>query len=77
MFGRNLYETDERNSILEIRLTIYCPVFEGMKSFILNVADFLNLREAILFILMQVLFCIFAVHIQEQKIYDVHRKMVH
>jgi len=29
VFGRNLYETDETNSILEIRLTLYCPIFLG------------------------------------------------
>jgi len=27
VFGRNLYDIDETNSILEIGLTIYCPVF--------------------------------------------------
>ena len=32
MFGRNLYDTDDTNSILEIRLALYCPVFEEMKS---------------------------------------------
>jgi len=28
-FGRNSYDTDETNSILEIRLTLYCPNFGG------------------------------------------------
>ena len=40
MFGRNLYDADETNSILEIRLNIYCPLFEEMKSSLLTVADF-------------------------------------
>jgi len=40
LFGRNLYDTDETNSILEIRLNFYCPVFEEIKSSFLNVADF-------------------------------------
>jgi len=44
VFGRNLYDTDERNSILEIRLALYCPIFEEMKSSFLTVADFLSLR---------------------------------
>jgi hypothetical protein len=59
VFGRNLYDTDETNSILEIRLTLYCPDLEEIKSFCLNVADFLNLRVATLLILMYVSFCIF------------------
>ena len=42
VFGRNLYDTDETNSILEIRLTLYCPIFEEIKSSFLNVADFLK-----------------------------------
>jgi len=32
VFGRNLYDTDETNSFLEIRLTLYCPIFEEVKS---------------------------------------------
>ena len=44
MFGRNLYDTDATNSILEIRLILYCQIFEEFKSAFLNVADFLNLR---------------------------------
>jgi hypothetical protein len=52
VFGRNLYDTDETNSILEIRLTLYCPDFEEIKSCCLNVADFLNLRVVALLILM-------------------------
>jgi hypothetical protein len=31
LFGRNVY-TDETNSVLEIRLAIYCPIFEEMMS---------------------------------------------
>ena len=34
------YDTDETNSILEIRLTLYCPIFVKIKSSFLNVADF-------------------------------------
>ena len=40
MFGRNLYDTDVTNSILEIKLTLYCSIFEEIKSSFLNVADF-------------------------------------
>jgi len=40
VFGRNLYDTDETNSILEVSLTLYCPMFEEIKSSFLNVADF-------------------------------------
>ena len=58
MFGRNLYETDETNSILETRLALYCPIFEVMKSPFLTVADFLSLCLVTLLILMQVSFCI-------------------
>ena len=52
VFGRNLYDTDETKSILEIRLTLYSPIFEEIKSSFLNVADFLNLRVVILLIMM-------------------------
>jgi len=52
VFGRNLYDTDEKNTILEISLTLYCPYLEEFKSFYLNVADFLNLRVMTLLILM-------------------------
>jgi len=52
VFGRNLYDTDETNSILEISLTLYCPIFEEIKSSFLNVADFLSLRVVTLLILM-------------------------
>jgi len=52
VFGRNLYDTDETNSILEIRLTLHCPIFEEMKSSYFTVADFLNLRAVTLLILM-------------------------
>jgi len=59
VFGRNLYDTDETNSILEIKLTLHCPIFEEIKSSFLNVADFLNLRVVTLLLLMYVSFCIF------------------
>jgi len=57
VFDRNLYGTDEINSIIEIRLTLYCPDLEAIKSSCLNVADFLNLRVVTLFILMYFSFC--------------------
>jgi len=41
VFGRNLYDADEKNSILEIRLGLYCPIFE-MKSSSLIVCEFLS-----------------------------------
>ena len=40
VFGRNLYDTDETNSILEIMLALHCPMFEEMKSSILALAVF-------------------------------------
>jgi len=43
VFGRNVYDTDETNSILEIRLALYCPMFEEMKLSFLTIADFLSL----------------------------------
>ena len=49
MFGKNLYDTDETNSILEIGLTLYCPIFVEIKSSFMNVAD---LRVVTLLILM-------------------------
>jgi hypothetical protein len=52
VFGRNLYDTDERNSILEIGLTLYCPIFEAIKFSFLYVADSLNLRAVTLLILL-------------------------
>jgi hypothetical protein len=27
VFGRNFYDTDETNRILEIGLALYCPIF--------------------------------------------------
>jgi hypothetical protein len=50
VFGSNLYDTDVINSILEIRLALYCPVFEDMKSSFFTVADFLSLRAVTLLI---------------------------
>jgi len=65
VFGRNLYNTDETNSILEIRLTIYCSVLEEIRSSFLNVVDFSNFRVVALLILMS--HSVFlAVQIQEQ-----------
>jgi len=52
VFGTNLYDTDVTNSIPEIRLALYCPIFEEMKSSVLTVTDFLNLRVVTLLILM-------------------------
>jgi len=54
VFGINIYDTDETNTILEIRLTLHCPVFEEIKLSFLNVADFLNLRVVTLLIFMYV-----------------------
>jgi hypothetical protein len=51
VFGRNLYDTDVTDSILEMRLALYCPVFEDMKSSFLTVADFLSRRAVTLIIL--------------------------
>jgi hypothetical protein len=51
IFGRNLYDTDETNSILESRLALYRPVFEEMVLFF-NVADFLSLGTVTLLIFM-------------------------
>jgi hypothetical protein len=42
VFGRNLYDTDETNSILEIRLTLHCPNFLEIKSSFSNVTKFLK-----------------------------------
>jgi hypothetical protein len=53
VFGRNLYDTDEINSILEIRLTLYCPDFEEFKPSFLNVTDFFKSSH------FDVSFCIF------------------
>ena len=52
MFGRNLYDTDETNTILETRLNLYCPMFVEIKCSFLNVADFLNFRVVTLLTLM-------------------------
>jgi len=52
VFGRNLYNTDETNTTLEIRLALYCPIFEEIKSSFLKVADFLSLRVVTLLIFM-------------------------
>jgi hypothetical protein len=35
MCGRTLYDADETNSILEIRLALYCRIFQEIKSFLL------------------------------------------
>jgi hypothetical protein len=40
MFVRNLYDTDDTNSIIEIRLALYCGIFEEMKYSFFTVADF-------------------------------------
>jgi len=39
VLGRYFYDTDETNSILEIKLALYCPSFEKMKFSFLNVAN--------------------------------------
>jgi hypothetical protein len=38
VFGKNLYDTDETNSILEIRLILHCPISEEIYVLFLNVA---------------------------------------
>ena len=40
MFGKNLYDTDETNSFLEIRLALHCLIFEEIKPLFFTVADF-------------------------------------
>jgi len=50
-FGRNLYDTVETNSILEIRLALYCPIFEEMNSSSVTVS-ILSLHVVALLILM-------------------------
>jgi len=77
VFGRNLFNTGETNSILEISKTLYCPYLEVFKSSCFNVTDFLNLRVVTLLILMQVSLILFAVQTQEQKFYDSHCEIVH
>ena len=52
MFGRNLCNTDETNSILQIKLTLYCSIFEEIRSSFFNVVDFSNFRVVALLILM-------------------------
>ena len=59
MFGRNLYDTDETNSIFEIRLALHCPIFEEMKSSSLTVSDILSLRVVKFLVLMLVPFYTF------------------
>ena len=39
MLGRNLYDTHETYSNLEIRLALYCRIFEEMNSSFFIVAD--------------------------------------
>jgi hypothetical protein len=51
VLGRNLHEIHETNSILEIRLAIYSPVFDEIKATFFNVANFLSLRVVTLLIL--------------------------
>ena len=77
VFGRNFYDTDETNSILDIRLTLYCPIFEEIKSSFVNVADSLNLRVVTLVILMTVSFCIFCNAETRTEILWCACKMVH
>ena len=78
VFGRNLYDSDETNTILEIRLTLYWPILGEIKSSFLRVADFFksscsytshfDVGSHSVF---------FAVQINEQKYYDAHCKVVH
>jgi hypothetical protein len=52
VFGRNLYDSDETNSISKISLALYCRIFEDIKSSFFTVADFLSLLVVTLLILM-------------------------
>jgi len=52
VFGGNIYDTDETNTILEIRVIVHCPIFEEINSSFMNVTEFLNLRLVALLILM-------------------------
>jgi len=52
VLGRNLYDTHETYSNLEIRLALYCRIFEEMNSSFFIVADVLRLRVLMLLILM-------------------------
>jgi len=52
VFGRNVYDTDETNLILEIRLTLYRPMFEERTSSFLTITDFLSLHVVTLLLLM-------------------------
>ena len=76
MFGRNFYDTDETNSILEITLKLQCPIFVEINLSFFNVADFLNLRVVHFSFLCKSHSVFFAVQIQEQKRYDAHCKIV-
>jgi uncharacterized Rmd1/YagE family protein len=49
---RELWDIGETNSILEIRLTLYCQIFEEMNSSYFTVAKFLSLRAVTFLILM-------------------------
>jgi len=48
----NVYDTDITNSIFEIRLALYCPSLEKMKSSFLTTVYYLSLRVLTLLILM-------------------------
>jgi len=76
VFGRNLYDTNETHSILEIRWTLYFPIFEEMKSSLLTVADFLfSCSDASHFDVGLILY--FLQCICKEKNYDAHCKIVH
>jgi len=51
VFGIKLYDNYETNSILDLRLTLYCPIFEEINSSFLNEAGFFNLRVVSLLVL--------------------------
>jgi hypothetical protein len=59
VFCRNLYDTDETNSILEIKLALYSSIFEETKSSFSTIADFLCLLVVTHLILLYVSFCTF------------------
>jgi hypothetical protein len=59
MFGRNLHDTNQTNSVIEIRLALYCRMFEGINYSLFNVDEVLSLRVVTPFIFNYLQFCIF------------------
>ena len=76
MFGGNLYDTDETNTILVIKLTLYFPIFEEIKSSFFNVADFFksSCSDTSHFAIALILYLLQYIY---KKNYDAHSKIVH